>query len=139
MKLPADGTKCDPDPDVEMPSWWQRLPADVSGAVTIDATTMRDAMQFKASEVYLQAWGVPGTKQKDLLSDYDVKMATAGFTNSDDPKEISGGLLKYYCDGNDCVGVLVLDATALATPDWESVSKFVPANHCLVVYLYFPE
>jgi len=139
MKLPTDGTKCDPDPDVEMPSWWKRLPADVSGAVTIDATTMRDAMQFKASEVYLQAWGVPGSNQKDLLAEYEATMETAGFTNPDDPKEISGGLLKYYCDGNDCVGVLVLDATALATPDWESVSKFVPANHCLVIYLYFPE
>jgi hypothetical protein len=115
------------------------LPADVSGAVTIDATTMRDAMQFKASELYLQAWSIPGTHQKDVMSDYDVKMATAGFTNPDDPKEISGGLLKYFCDGKDCVGVLVLDATALAKPDWESVSKFVPANHCLVIYLYFPE
>ena len=139
VKLPVDGTKCDPDPDMTMPSWWQRLPADVSGAVTIDATTMRDAMQFKASEVYLQAWSVPGTNQKDLLAEYEATMETAGFTNPDDPKEISGGLLKYYCDGNDCVGVLVLDATALAKPDWDSVSKFVPANHCLVIYLYFPE
>ena len=139
MKLPADGSKCDPDPDVTMPSWWQRLPADVSGAVAIDATTMRDAMQFKASELYLQAWSVPGTNQKDVISDYDVTMATAGFTNPDDPKEISGGLLKYFCDGKDCVGVLVLDATALAKPDWDSVSKLVPANHCLVIYLYFPE
>lgn len=139
QKLPADGSKCDPDPDVTMPRWWQRLPADVSGAVVIEATTMRDAMQFKASEVYLQAWAVSGTDQKDVMSDYDVKMATAGFTNPDDPKEISGGLLKYFCDGNDCVGVLVLDATALAKSDWESMRKFVPANHCLVVYLYFPE
>jgi hypothetical protein len=122
-----------------MPSWWQRLPADVSGAVVIDATMMRDAMQFKASEVYLQAWSVPGTNQKDLLAEYEATMETAGFTNSDDPKEISGGLLKYYCDGNDCVGVLVLAPAALADAEWDSVRELVPADHCLVVYLYFPE
>jgi hypothetical protein len=138
QKLPADGSKCDPDPDLVAPSWWIRLPGVASGATVIDATVLHNATGIKPSDAFLQAWAVPGTSQKDIVDDYDVAMATAGYTNPDDPKEISGGLLKYYCAGDDCVGVLVLDATALAKPDWSSVVKFVPAKYCLVVYLYFP-
>ncbi len=139
MKLPADGTKCDPDPDVVAPSWWTRMPSAVSGAVVIDATMIHDATGIKTSAALLQAWAVPGVSQKDILADYDVSMTTAGFANPDDPEEIGGGLLKYFCDGNDCVGVLVLDATALAKPEWKSVVKAVPTKHCLVIYLYFSE
>jgi hypothetical protein len=51
------------------------------------------------------------------MSDYDVKLAAVGHTNPDEPKDINGGILKYFCDGKDCVGVLVLDATALAKPE----------------------
>ena len=138
QKLPADGSKCDPDPDVVAPSWWTRLPDAVSGATVIDATVLYNATGIKPSDAFLQAWAVPGVHQKDVIDDYDVAMATAGYTNPDDPKEVAGGLLKYYCAGDACVGVLVLDAAALAKPDWTAVVKLIPANHCLVAYLYFP-
>lgn len=139
MKLPADGSKCDPDPDVVAPIWWKLVPGAVSDAVVIDAMVMHDATGIKKSDAFLQAWAVPGTNQKDLLAEYEATMETAGFTNPDDPSEIGGGLLKYFCDGNDCVGVLVLDPAALADAEWDSVRESVPAKHCLVVYLYFPE
>jgi len=139
MKLPADGSKCDPDPDMVAPRWWSLVPGAVSDAVVLDAMVMHDATGIKKSDAFLQAWAVPGTNQKDLLAEYEATMETAGFTNPDDPSEVSGGLLKYFCDGNECVGVLVLDATALAMPDWDSISELVPADHCLVAYLYFPE
>jgi pimeloyl-ACP methyl ester carboxylesterase len=138
-ELPADGSKCDPDPDVIAPIWWKLVPGAVSDAVVLDAMVMHDATGIKTSKAFLQAWAVPGTNQKDLLAEYEATMETAGFTNPDDPSEISGGLLKYFCDGNDCVGVLVLDPAALADAEWDSVRESVPAKHCLVVYLYFPE
>ena len=138
-ELPADGSKCDPDPDVIAPRWWSLVPGAVSDAVVLDAMMMHDATGIKTSEAFLQAWAVPGTNQKDLLAEYEATMETAGFTNPDDPSEVSGGLLKYFGDGNDCVGVLVLDPATLATPDWDSISELVPADHCLVMYLYFPE
>jgi len=139
MELPADGSKCDPDPDVVAPRWWSLVPGAVSDAVVLDAMVMHDETGIKTSEAFLQAWAVPGTNQKDLLAEYEATMETAGFTNPDDPSEVRGGLLKYFCDGNECVGVLVLDPATLATPDWDSMSELVPADHCLVMYLYFPE
>jgi hypothetical protein len=33
----------------------------------------------------------------------------------------------------------VLLRAALADAEWDSVRESVPAKHCLVVYLYFPE
>lgn len=138
MELPVDGSKCDPDPDVAMPSWWSRVP-NVSAATVIDVAVIHDATGLTTSDAFLQGWAVPGTNQKDILAEYEATMATAGFTNPDDASEIGGGLLKYYCDSDDCVGVLVLDPTALAQPDWSSVAEYVPAEQCLVMYLYFPE
>ena len=138
LQMPADGTVCDPDPDVERPAWWDDLPVpDGIGDVFNDpALPARLGLSptVAYSEIRTTTLGAD-----DALAAYDEALAAAGFVASGTQEPFAGAKQGIYIHPPaDAFSVVILGPEAMAAPEMEGIGDTVPAGTTLVVLLYLP-
>ncbi len=138
LKLPAADAKCDPDPAVQKPSWWQEVP-QISNAQELNQELVMSSLGFTDSEVYLQAWAVDNDNPESLLKTYGFEFEKMGYLKAGASRDITGAKLQYYGSGDNYVALLTIDTDTLASDDWTSLQMLVPSGKAVVIYLYFPE
>ena len=138
LRLPADGTECDPDVLVEKPRWWD-------GIVDIDAPRMDDATMdwyFDTDRVdaYAEYFAVPGdgTEAFAIVREH---FEDRGWTYEEGESADPVANVQWFVDPDDesrNVGVWLSSPEELAEYQMVEPDGEVPAGTSVVLVYYWP-
>jgi hypothetical protein len=141
LELPDEGTVCDPDPVVERPEWWDRLPVpdgigEVVALPAVDAALgLTDTLGY--GETRTTTLGVD--EATDAMSD---ALDDAGFVDlgsQDIPIDGTADRVFLTPDGDGALLLLVMGPEAFETDDLASAKPSVPEGETVVLLAYLPQ
>jgi pimeloyl-ACP methyl ester carboxylesterase len=141
LELPDEGTVCDPDPVVERPEWWDRLPVpdgigEVVALPAVDAALgLTDTLGY--GETRTTTLGVD--EATDAMSD---ALDDAGFVDlgsQDIPIDGTADRVFLTPDGDGALLLLVMGPEAFETDDLASAKPSVPEGETVVMLAYLPQ
>jgi hypothetical protein len=137
LELPADATSCDPDPEIERPTWWDSLPLPdgvspwrndpaVLGMLGVPPT-------FAYAEIAYTSLAAQAT-----MDAFDAAMQGAGNDLLDRLQPFDEIDQSVYAVGDDVVSILVIEPADLDSPDLAGLAEVVAPGMTLIVQIYFP-
>jgi hypothetical protein len=134
LRVPAQGTVCEPDPPVARPSFWDELPVPDGVGPLVDDPAIDLALGLPDTDVYADVWHLSG--DVDAVADaYRSGLGALGFDVNDAPELLEGvtSLVALAPDGTQMV-VLVIPPEALeSNPDLEAAADYALPGQGFVV------
>jgi pimeloyl-ACP methyl ester carboxylesterase len=137
LELPADGTSCDPDPDIERPDWWDSLPLPTGVSPWRSDPTVLGTLGIPPTFAYAQI-AYTSLNAQATLEAFDTAMQSAGNDRLDRQQPFDEIDQSVYAVGDDVVSILVIEPSDLDSPDLVGLSEVVAPGMTLIVQLYFP-
>ncbi|MFZ4810233.1 MAG: alpha/beta hydrolase [Ilumatobacteraceae bacterium] len=138
--LPDEGETCDPDPEIERPSWWDRLVLPPGIDPTFDAPEVLVALGIGPTQGYSELH-LSSLDNDGVIAAYTKALERAGFELADD-RELFDGVAQagfFAPNSDDFLSVIVVSPEAAASPDVGDISPLLSdPTKTLVVVSYFP-
>ena len=137
LELPATGTVCDPDPEVERPEWWDELPLE--GLVELDTNpALAAALGIGPTLAYSEV-GYSELDPAAFLDALDEAMASVpGWVNAGRQQPIAEIDQATFLIDDEVFSVLVIGQDDLTSPDLAELAPLVEGERTVVVLLHFP-
>jgi pimeloyl-ACP methyl ester carboxylesterase len=139
LELPAEGTSCDPDPDIPRPAWWDDLPvpAGVDDVITSPEVTL--ALGITSTLAYSEIR--QSALDPDAIFDaYGAVLEAEGFTELGRPSPFEGGQqVVYSAPDGQLFSILAITTDAYDDPELGNLGEVVPdPSKLLLVLLNLP-
>jgi pimeloyl-ACP methyl ester carboxylesterase len=139
LELPAEGTSCDPDPDIPRPAWWDDLPvpAGVDDVITSPEVTL--ALGITSTLAYSEIR--QSALDPDAVFDaYGAVLEAEGFTELGRPSPFEGGQqVVYSAPDGQLFSILAITTDAYDDPELGNLGDVVPdPSKLLLVLLNLP-
>ena len=134
LQLPAPGTKCDADPDVPRPTFWDDLPVPEGVGPVVDDPAVELALGLPPTQVYADVWHLSGDAAT-VSAAYQAGFDELGFDVTEAPGLLEGAtaLAAFAPDGTQVV-VLIIPPEALASnPDLEAAAELALPGQGFVI------
>ena len=95
LKSPAEGTTCEPDPEIERPAWWDSLPTPDGIDPVLDSPELTGALGLTPTDVYSEMH-TSDLSPADVLDAYKPGLDDAGFTFVTDRSPLEGSEQALY-------------------------------------------
>jgi pimeloyl-ACP methyl ester carboxylesterase len=138
LRQPADGTVCEPDPEVPRPAWWNDLPLPDGVSEVFESPEVNALLGLGPNLAYTELHTSALTATA-VLDAYDAALEAAGFQVGDRQQPLPGLSQGVYLqpDG-DLFSVIAIGADSFDEPDLEGLADLVPDGQTLVVLLALP-
>lgn len=139
LALPDEGTSCDPDPDVERPTWWDALPVPAEVGDIVASPEIAAALGITPSLAYAELRQT--SLEPDAVFDaYSAALEAGGFTELGRQSPFPGAQqVVYSAPGDQLFSILAITTDAYAQPALGSLGELVPdPTKALLVLLTLP-
>ncbi len=139
LSLPARGTGCQPDPDIERPTWWTDLLLDGWLVDVGPDPELLTAMGWSSTDYYLES-GVTSLGLDELLTAADEAILGRWGTVEVGRWEFAPGVeqLNYRLDG-DLLSLIVIERNDVAEADLGPLQRFFDDGQTLVLLVHTPD
>jgi len=132
---PDPGTVCRPDPDIERPAWWDRVPDPARGETSLEAQFAGPVVGLRASDAYAEFRAVPDDDES-VFERYRDALVAAGFVAEDGDATYEPGMPVFFEVDGEYLGLYIVGEDELADGLGSALGGLVPEGSVLVV-LYF--
>jgi pimeloyl-ACP methyl ester carboxylesterase len=132
--VPEPDTVCRPDPDVERPAWWGKVPAVGSDETALDAAVVGPAIGLPPSDAYAEYRAVDDDAES-VFDRYRDAIVAAGLEPESPDIAYEAGMPAFFAAGDEYLGLYILDEAEIA----ETVVGLVPSGSVIVVLYFFPQ
>ena len=138
LRLPAPETRCEPDPPVARPAFWDQLPVPDGVGPLVDDPTINTAIDsaigLPPTQVYADAWHLTGDPGA-VLAAYQSGFAALGFEVLDAPEVFEGvtSVVALAPDGTQVVVLIIPPAALTSNPDLDALADVAPPGQGFVV------
>lgn len=139
LELPAEGTSCDPDPDILRPAWWDDLPVPAGVDDVITSSEVISALGITPNLAYSEIR--QSALDPDAVFDaYGAALEAEGFTELGRPSPFDGGQqVVYSAPDGQLFSILVVTTDAYDDPELGNLGDVVPdPSKVLLVLLNLP-
>jgi hypothetical protein len=137
LELPAEGTSCDPDPEIERPTWWDSLPLPDGVSPWRSDPAVLGALGIPPTFAYAQI-AYTSLAAQATMDAFDAAMQDAGNDLLDRLQPFDGIDQSVYAVGDDVVSIIVIEPSDLDSPDLAGLAEVVAPGMTLIVQIYFP-
>jgi len=137
LELPAEGTSCDPDPEIERPTWWDSLPLPDGVSPWRSDPAVLGALGIPPTFAYAQI-AYTSLAAQATMDTFDAAMQDAGNDFLDRLQPFDEIDQSVYAVGDDVVSIIVIEPSDLDSPDLAGLAEVVAPGMVLIVQVYFP-
>jgi pimeloyl-ACP methyl ester carboxylesterase len=136
-ELPAEGTVCEPDPEVGQPDWWDEVPVPDGVGEPLPTGTLA-SIGVPPSLAFGEAR--PSTLEPDQILDiYEAALVELGFQLLARTEDVPGVVSStFFAPGNEILSILVVGDEALADPEFSAITRLLADGEVLVALLHVP-
>jgi pimeloyl-ACP methyl ester carboxylesterase len=137
LELPAEGTSCDPDPEIERPTWWDSLPLPDGVSPWRSDPAVLGALGIPPTFAYAQI-AYTSLAAQATMDAFDAAMLDAGNDLLDRLQPFDEIDQSVYAVGDDVVSIIVIEPSDLDSPHLAGLAEVVAPGMTLIVQIYFP-
>jgi pimeloyl-ACP methyl ester carboxylesterase len=136
-ELPAEGTVCEPDPEVGRPTWWNSIPVPDGVGEPLPAGTLA-SIGVPPSLAFGEA-RASTLEPEQILDAYEAALVEMGFQLLARTEDVPGVVSStFFAPGNEILSILVVGDEALDDPEFSGVGRLLADGEVLVALLHIP-
>lgn len=136
--LPDDDFRCEPDPELEEPEWWQDVPGPASGETVIERSILDSVLGFRSTRFWVE-YRASSLSVTDAYARLVERMAGAGFMADDPDATDANDIPQFFEDSNgNFVGVFTLSYDTLVTYGLGGPAGPVRPQQSVIALYWYP-
>ena len=140
LDVPDEGATCNPDPEIERPSWWDDLPEPDGVSTAVSLPALDAALGLRPTEAYYET-RLSDMSVDEVINAFESTMPQAGFPSlgQGDPDIDDTANTFFLTPDGDQIVVFVIGPDALLTDELSGAADAIPPGQTAVLIAYFAD
>ena len=140
LAVPDEGATCNPDPEIERPSWWDDLPEPDGVSTAVSLPALDAALGLRPTEAYYET-RLSDMSVDEVINAFESTMPQAGFPSlgQGDPDIDDTANTFFLTPDGDQIVVFVIGPDALLTDELSGAADAIPPGQTAVLIAYFAD